>query len=368
MKKRRAGHLKAISKAALRRGFPDGPREDGGLQAERETGLPFEPPIAYFFRRFESLGDAIRDIRHEHPEERTDRKIERLRREQPLGWESRITLAEIGAAIQGLEEPLLEELDYPIRRDRDDTRSVLNFLERNASALSKILGRGIRWQSLVTATPWPEETTDPKGNLDARVIARARIGYLIGGLYLAYVEPTEFFEKYAAQVDTRRFEPGRLSDPETREASINDALFAWGEAALRNPSVRAAWQELSSDPAAAKRLVVPTSSREVYSDGRPSIVGGVPSGGERKGVHWLRSERVATVANWLDRDCRLSDEELRASEEVLKTAGLWEAVRDRRGDRTCKAPGTEALRIVAKLEGVMPSTIKQSVSRSKRKM
>ena len=366
MKRRRRTDLERI-------GREQGRLDDAGLSlgaallgAEQEVGVPAEPSIAYYYRRFPTLGDAIRELLVEKPKEPIHEEIERLKRDRPPGWSALVGMRELSLATGKVRTQLLSKLGRPIRRDRDDVESVRKFLEGNATVVSELSESRVSWRDFIHRN-WMLEELDPeKSEQFAEVFSRCRLGYLIGGLYVAFEEPLLFFEDYARQVDPHRFCRKRLQDPATRAMAVADVLLAWGPGAKLDPRVHKAWRKLAeSDPSGFRRADYAMSLRRPYDDGRkPKRVGPALTHG-RRGVHEERADLVRAVADWLDLPSGRGLKERSRLERVILNAGLWLLVGHRWNDMTFSSPQREAEKIVAWRSGVKRSTIKQSLYRTK---
>lgn len=302
--------------------------------------LPLPPaagPVAYFFRRFVSFWDALREWRVQVPPPETDlpegqlKDVKRAEETIPYRREAADKI------LAALEAPRAKLRAY---RELANQKSLRDNYEAAEAAI-------VEWCREAKLEAHQDEDRPTASRLHsegASLLERSpklRVAWelenTVQPLMWAYRDPVKFFREIAPVVEWPNFDPDTIGPFEhfSTFGALGQVLHEWGVAALLNPSVRAAFD--AATPYKLIRILGWADAKSFFDEGRKP-------GAKDKTPRKRRVDGTATKKQVWD-----------------------EADRYQKKTRESRGAVAHAVRIVAHREKRRPSTIRRRMSRASRK-
>jgi|ERR1035437_6825055 hypothetical protein len=262
-----------VKSAAKKAGTSPGNYLDAKVirDAEFEKGVPLEPAVAYLYAKYRTLSDAVKDLAawqrtgKTGPPTSTEKGATSIGASVILQSWGRFRTETSGAKYRAIRNSLTG--------DRNDAEKVEAFLRAIHVEVKKLSGRAIGWWTvpggrrlekllMSQSDDLQRWSLSPPMDIDDRVRRSGQIAGLIDAwttlseLLLVFERPTIFFQTIAPRATPSLFDPDFLAVRRRSSEGLLNCLFVWGEAALLNPAVQAAFEGLKGGTTYYYRAVV----------------------------------------------------------------------------------------------------------------
>jgi hypothetical protein len=283
-----------------------------GLSYAYLQSPPIIPTVAFFFRRFTSFYDAMREWRVQRPPNGSDRSTlpDRARKAMERAAETLHDRKDAADRIlAALEEPperaraLCEKTEFVARffggsREaclagvkslRDNYDAAATAIESFCIEAKRNAGedptKPVKWRSpeKIGGNPLPE---------NPRLRVAWELESDVSPLLEAYRDPAGFFREVAPRYWPSDFAPaviGPFTDP-FEIGQLGETLHTWGVGALLNPNVRAAFD--GGSPEKLMEILAWSDAKDCYREGAPqgATKGRPKPGRPRKSFEKLRDK------------------------------------------------------------------------------
>lgn len=235
--------------------------------------LPLPPsagPVAYFFRRFVSFWDALREWRIQLPPRETElpqHQSELRRANETIPFRR----AAAGRILAALEAPRAELRAYRELANQKSLRDNYDAAERAlvdwCSEAKRGAGLPEDWPDMPDAARLRSEGDNPLDKSPRLRVAWELEEYVLP-LMWAYRDPKKFFREIAPKKEWPNFDPDTIGPFQhfAHYGALGGVLHEWGAAALLNPNVRAAFD--AATPEKLVHILGEADAKGAFEEGR----------------------------------------------------------------------------------------------------